>query len=45
VIRRAALVAVAAGAEFPFALVIAPVDGGRPRAIASGGITWEHWNR
>jgi Tol biopolymer transport system component len=33
------------GAEFPFTVVIAPVDGGKPKTIASGEITWEHWNR
>ncbi|HEV2901955.1 MAG TPA: hypothetical protein VGW30_01710 [Gaiellaceae bacterium] len=33
------------GAEFPFTVRIAPVDGGEPTTVAKGEITWEHWNR
>ena len=33
------------GAEPPFTVKIAPVDGGEPATVAEGEITWEHWNR
>jgi hypothetical protein len=33
------------GAEFPFYAKIAPVDGSEPTTVATGEITWEHWNR
>jgi hypothetical protein len=33
------------GAEFPYSITIAPVDGGRPRTIAHGRVCCADWNR
>jgi hypothetical protein len=33
------------GAEFPFSVKFAPADGGPVTTVATGEITWEHWNR
>ena len=39
------IVGQSAGAELPFSIVIAPVDGGRPRTVAHGAVCCPDWNR
>jgi hypothetical protein len=39
------IVGQSAGAELPYSIVIAPVDGGRPRTVAHGAVCCPDWNR